>query len=87
MLRADIFDDKTIMGNLWENVKGLKAIDARPIIVKELDNIGALVSIEDYTHDVGKCERCKTTIEPRISEQWFVKMKTLAEPAVKIFEN
>ena len=83
----EVFDDKTIMGNLWENVKGLKAIDARPIIVKELDNIGALVSIEDYTHDVGKCERCKTTIEPRISEQWFVKMKTLAEPAVKIFEN
>ncbi len=84
---VEVFDDKTIMGDLWEKVKGMKAIDARPVVVEELEKIDALVSIEDYTHDVGKCERCKTTIEPRISEQWFVKMKTLAEPAVKAVEN
>ena len=84
---VEVFDDKTIMGDLWAKVKGMQAIDARPIVVEELEKIGALVSIEDYTHDVGKCERCKTTIEPRISEQWFVKMKTLAEPAVKAVED
>ena len=61
----------------------MKAIEARKIIVKKLEELGALVSIEDYTHNVGKCERCKTTIEPRISEQWFVKMKELAKPAIE----
>lgn len=80
---VEVFDEKTIMGDLMPEVKGILAIDARPVIVEKLKEIGALVSIEDYTHNVGKCERCKTTIEPRISEQWFVKMKELAEPAIK----
>ena len=79
----EVFDDKTIMGDLMPEVKGMKAIEARKIIVKKLEELGALVSIEDYTHNVGKCERCKTTIEPRISEQWFVKMKELAKPAIE----
>ena len=79
----EVFDDKTIMGDLMPEVKGMKAIEARKIIVKKLEELGALVSIEDYTHNVGKCERCKTTIEPRISEQWFVKMKELAKTAIE----
>lgn len=79
----EVFDDKTIMGDLMPEVKGMKAIEARKTIVKKLEELGALVSIEDYTHNVGKCERCKTTIEPRISEQWFVKMKELAKPAIE----
>lgn len=79
----EVFDVKTIMGDLMPEVKGMKAIEARKIIVKKLEELGALVSIEDYTHNVGKCERCKTTIEPRISEQWFVKMKELAKPAIE----
>ncbi len=79
----EVFDSKTIMGDLMPEVKGMTAIEARPIIVKKLGELGALVSIEDYTHNVGTCERCKTKIEPRISEQWFVKMKELAEPAIK----
>ena len=79
----EVFDDKTIMGDLMPEVKGMKAIEARKIIVKKLEELGALVSIEDYTHNVGKCERCKTTIEPRISEQWFVRMKELAKPAIE----
>lgn len=65
------------MKKLMPEVEGMQAIDARPIIVEKLKELGALVSIEDYTHNVGKCERCKTTIEPRVSEQWFVKMKEL----------
>ena len=79
----EVFDSKTIMGDLMLEVKGMTAIQARPIIVEKLKELGALVSIEDYTHNVGTCERCKTKIEPRISEQWFVKMKELAEPAIK----
>ena len=79
----EVFDSKTIMGDLMPEVKGMTAIEARPIIVDKLKELGALVSIEDYTHNVGTCERCKTKIEPRISEQWFVKMKELAEPAIR----
>lgn len=83
----EVFDQKTIMGDLMPEVQGMTAIEARPIIVEKLKELDALVSIEDYTHNVGKCERCKTTIEPRISEQWFVKMKELAEPAIKAVRN
>ena len=83
----EVFDDRTIMKDLMPEVKGMKAIEARPIIVKKLEELGALVSIEDYTHNVGKCERCKETIEPRISEQWFVKMAELAKPAIEAVKN
>ena len=84
---VEVFDSKTIMGDLMPEVKGMKAIDARPIVVKKLEELGAVVSIEDYTHNVGKCERCKTTIEPRISDQWFVKMEELAKPAIDAVKN
>ena len=83
----EVFDQKTIMGDLMPEVKGKTAIDARPIIVEKLKQLGALVSIEDYTHNVGKCERCKTTVEPRISEQWFVKMQELVKPAIDAVKN
>ena len=83
----EVFDNKTIMGDLMPEVKGMTAIEARPIIVKRLEELGALVSTEDYTHNVGKCERCKTTIEPRVSEQWFVKMEELAKPAIEAVRN
>ena len=83
----EVFDDRSIMKDLMPEVKGMKSIEARPIIVKKLEELGALVSIEDYTHNVGKCERCKETIEPRISEQWFVKMAELAKPAIEAVKN
>ena len=83
----EVFDNKTIMGDLMPEVKGMTAIEARPIVVEKLKELGALVSIEDYTHNVGKCERCKTTIEPRVSEQWFVKMEELAKPALEAVKN
>lgn len=80
---VEVFDDSSIMGDLVPEYKGLTTLEARKLIVKKLEEIGALVKTEDYTHNVGKCYRCHTTIEPRISEQWFVKMKELAEPAIK----
>ncbi|MCI8444352.1 MAG: valine--tRNA ligase [Clostridia bacterium] len=83
----EVFDSKCMMKDFMPEIKGMTASQARPIIVEKLKELGALVSIEDYTHNVGKCERCKTTIEPRISEQWFVKMKELAEPAIKAVRN
>ena len=83
----EVFDENFKMGDLVPEYKGMDLIEARGKIVEKLDEIGALVRTENYTHNVGKCERCKSTIEPKISEQWFVKMKPLAEPAIKVVRN
>ena len=83
----EVFDESSIMNDIVPEYKGLTSDEARPLIVEKLKEIGALVSIEDYTHNVGKCYRCHNTVEPRISEQWFVAMKKLAEPAIKAVKN
>ncbi|MBQ9468821.1 MAG: valine--tRNA ligase [Clostridia bacterium] len=62
---------------------GMDRYEARKAIVKDLEEGGYLVSIEDLTHEVGTCYRCGTTIEPMISLQWFVRMEPLAKPAVE----
>ncbi len=62
---------------------GMDRYEAREAIVKDLEAEGALVKIEDYSHNVGTCYRCHTTVEPRVSKQWFVKMKELAAPAIE----
>jgi valyl-tRNA synthetase len=67
--------------------EGLDRFDARKAIVEELKLLGALVKIEDYKHNVGGCYRCSTVIEPITSEQWFVKMKPLAEPAIQTVKD
>ena len=77
----EVFDENFKMGNLVAEYEGMDLIEARSKIVKKLEEIGALVKTEDYTHNVAKCERCKNTIEPKISDQWFVNMKDLAKRA------
>ena len=77
----EVFDDSSIMGDLVPEYKGMTTLEARKAIVAKLQEIGAMVEIEDYTHNVGKCYRCHNTIEPRVSEQWFVAMKDLAKRA------
>ena len=63
--------------------EGMDRYECRKALVKELEEIGALVSVEDHEHAVGHCSRCHSTIEPMISTQWFVKMDSLAKPAVE----
>ena len=77
----EVFDEDYKMGDLVPELKGMDLIEARKKIVEKLSEIGALVKTEDYTHNVAKCERCKSTIEPKISMQWFVSMKDLAKRA------
>ena len=79
----EVFDENFKMGNLVPEYQGMDLLEAREKIVEKLEELGNLVKVEPYTHNVGKCERCKNTIEPKISTQWFVKMKELAEPAIK----
>ncbi len=66
---------------------GMTTADARKAVLADLTELGQLKETEDLKHDVGTCYRCHTTIEPMISKQWFVRMKTLAEPAVKAVED
>ena len=83
----EVFDKDFKMGDLVPEYKGMELIDARKAIVKKLEELGALVSTEDYTHNVAKCERCKNTIEPKVSTQWFVSMKDLAKRAADSVRN
>ncbi len=75
-------DDGTINEN-GGKYAGMDRFACRKAIVKDLEAAGYLVKVEDYTHNVGCCQRCGTVVEPRLSTQWFVQMKPLAEPAVK----
>ena len=79
-------DDATINAN-GGKFEGMDRYEARAAIVKELDELGLLVKIEDYSHNVGTHDRCKTTIEPLIKKQWFVKMEELIGPAVEAVKS
>ncbi len=83
----EVFDSNLIMNDLIPEVKGMNAYEARNVIVDMLKGLGLLIKIEDYTHNVAKCERCKNTIEPKVSEQWFVSMKDLAKRAAEAVRN
>ena len=79
-------DDAKIVED-YPEYAGLDRYEARKKIVEDLDKGGFLVKVEDHTHNVGTCYRCGTTIEPRVSLQWFVKMADLAKPAIKAVED
>ena len=66
---------------------GMDRYEARRAMVKDLEEQGLLVKVEDHTHNVGTHDRCKTTVEPLIKQQWFVKMEELAKPAVEAVKN
>lgn len=66
---------------------GMDRFEARKKIVDDLEKQGYLIKTEPYAHNVGTCQRCHTTVEPRVSMQWFVKMKPLAEPAIDAVKN
>ncbi len=79
-------DDATINEN-GGKFAGMERYEARKAIVDELDSMGLLVKVEDYSHNVGTHDRCKTTIEPLVKQQWFVKMDELIKPAVEAVKN
>ena len=83
----EVFDENFKMGDLVPELKGMDLLEAREKIVEMLEKSGDLVKIEDYSHNVGKCYRCHNTIEPHISDQWFVKMEELAKPAIEAVRN
>ena len=77
-------------GKINENgghYKGLDRYEAREAIVKKLEELGNLVKVEEYSHNVGTCYRCHKDVEPAISNQWFVKMEDLAKPAIDVVRD
>jgi valyl-tRNA synthetase len=68
-------------------LQGLDRFDARKKIVKMLEKDGLLAKVEPHQHSVRRCYRCDTVVEPRLSDQWFVKMKTLAEPVLAVYRR
>ena len=67
--------------------KGMDRFACRKWVVEEMERLGLLVKIEDYSHAVGHCQRCATLIEPMASTQWFVSMEPLAKPAIEVVKN
>ncbi len=76
-----IFDEKGILNSECGEFTGLERLEAREKIVKRLDELGFIEKIEEHTHQVGHCYRCKNVVEPYISKQWFVK-KEFAKPSI-----
>ena len=71
-----VFDEKGILNDFAGEFKGLERLEARDIIVKRLEEEGFVEKIEEHTHQVGHCYRCKNVVEPYISKQWFVRAET-----------
>ena len=82
-----VFDENGIMKDIVPKYQGMDILTARKAIVEDLEKLNVIEKVEDYTHNVGKCYRCHKTIEPMISDQWFVKMEELAKPAIDVVRN
>ena len=83
----NILNDDATINNLGGKYAGMDRYEARKAMVADLDALGLLVRVEDHTHNVGTHDRCKTTVEPMIKQQWFVKMNELIKPAVEGVKN
>ena len=79
--------DGTLNVNVPEKYQGLPAKDARKLVVKDLEALGLFIKDENHTHQVGHCYRCDTVIEPYLSDQWFVKMESMAKMALEAWEK
>ncbi len=83
----NVMDEEGYMNENAGKYAGMSALEAREQIVKDLEAQGLLLRVEPIRHNVGTCYRCGTVVEPMISKQWFVKMKPLADPAIRAVET
>ena len=77
-----VMDEKGVMNENAGKYAGLSREECRKKVVEDLDELGLLPAVKDYSHNVGHCYRCRTIIEPYLSNQWFVRIKPLAERAL-----
>ena len=82
-----VMNDDATMTEACGKYAGMERYAARKAIVKDLEEQGYLIKVEDHAHNVGTCYRCGTTVEPMVSKQWFVKMEPLAKPAIDVVRD
>jgi len=85
--RIKVIDEEGRMTAEAGRYAGLDRFEARRRVVADLEDLGLLVKVEPYALAVGRCQRCKTVVEPLVSTQWFVRTKPLAEPAIRAVEQ
>ncbi|WP_024621659.1 valine--tRNA ligase [Metaclostridioides mangenotii] len=85
--QINVMNEDGTMNELCGKYEGMDRFECRKAIVKDLEGAGYLIKIKEHDHNVGTCYRCHTVVEPRLSEQWFVKMDELAKPAIDILNN
>ncbi|MBQ2941867.1 MAG: valine--tRNA ligase [Clostridia bacterium] len=82
-----VMNDDATMNSYAGKYEGMDRYECRKAMIKDLTDMGLLVKTEEHSHNVGQCYRCGTTIEPIVSDQWFVKMQPLAEAAIKAVDS
>ena len=87
LAQIKVMNDDATMNSYAGKYEGMDRYECRKAMIKDLDEMGLLVKVEDHAHNVGQCYRCGTTVEPIVSKQWFVKMKPLAQPAIDAVKN
>jgi valyl-tRNA synthetase len=87
LLKLTVIDDNGVMTDLAGPYKGMDRFTCRQKLVHQLSAEGYLEKVEDYEHNVGQCDRCSTVVEPKISIQWYLKVDSLAKPAIEVVEN
>ena len=85
--QIDVMNEVAQMNENAGPYKGLDRFEARQKVLEDLEQGGFLVGAKDYVVPLGKCDRCKTIVEPRLSTQWFVKIQPLADRAIEVVEN
>lgn len=83
----NVMNDDATMNELAGKYAGMDRYECRKALVADLDEAGYLIKVKKHDHAVGTCYRCHTTVEPRLSLQWFVKMDELAKPAIDILKK
>ncbi len=81
--QINVMNDDATLNSVAGKFEGMDRYECRKLVVKELEEMGLLLKVEPTVHNVGTCYRCGTTVEPLISDQWFVKMEPLAKPAIE----
>lgn len=85
--KINIMNEDGTMNKLAGKYEGMDRYECRKQLIADLEEAGYLIAIKDHNHNVGSCYRCKTVVEPRLSDQWFVKMDELAKPAIDILKK
>jgi len=87
LARITVIDDSGAMTEAAGHYRGMDRLVCRRKLVQQLEHEGYLPKIQDYEYNVAQCYRCKTVVEPKISLQWYLKIETLAKPAIDVVEN